>query len=349
MTQISSDAQQILSGAGQGAVDYATSNAPGSKLTSGEARQLLAQYQADPNNVLSAQNITSATTAPVVRPDDLLGIRSQINSELGVDTQTTESLKAAEAARQAELGLQERLTGLRGRAVSLSKITGTQAQERDVSSNEIANLQEGARAAAARLAATKMEAESQFGIRQSEVEYKRNLITQYPGAGITFGDSTESIGNKLDKYQEEVKKDAYKDSLKEQALKLGVDTKGSTKDLEKRIKKTNKQALADAKEERDLKLEAMRADIANTKSTIAERGNKSDTFKPSDNGQVISKINQGISEGFTWEQIANTLAAKGVNVSPGSPADNELRRIHGLEPVGNNYNKSDGDVSMPNF
>jgi cysteinyl-tRNA synthetase len=84
------------------------------------------------------------------------------------------------------------------------------------------------------------------------------LIRETNGkANISYGDSYEEALKKASKYAEEVaeeaKKDAYKDELKKALRDLGKSTSGlSRNELEKKLKKYNKEALAEAKKVSDL-------------------------------------------------------------------------------------------------
>ena len=244
-------------------------------MTPTAATSLVNQYGIDPTQVLSNQNITQTTTAPAPAPDDLLGIRADIYNKQGVNAAQTAYQQAMQAASSASLGLGERLTGLRGRQVSMSKITGTQAQERAVSEGEIDALNESARLAQSDYVAKKGNADEMFQIRNQEIGEKKAIMLQYPGAKVTFGDSMAQVTKKLTKYQDQVAKDEWKSKLKQMALSLGVKTSGSRKELEKRISKTNKKALDNAQAEHDLKMEQGRWDIKKTISDIKHAGDKS--------------------------------------------------------------------------
>jgi hypothetical protein len=280
------------------------------------AAQTLNAVGINPNDVLSAGNIAQTINAPAPAPDDILGIRNQLYEEGGVNAAQQASQAAQVAASQAALGLNQRLTGLAGRAVSLSKITGTQAQERAVSQGEINALNESARLAANDYAAKKSNADDLFQIRNQEISEKKNIMLQFPGAGIAFGDSMEQVTKKLDKYADDQKKDAYKDTLKETALSLGLKTSGSTKDLEKRIRKANAEALNSAKEEHNLRMQGLQADINRTISGIGKGGGNSGGQESLDfsNKGVSNMIDQEVNSGASWQEIAELMEA----VSPNS-------------------------------
>ena len=126
------------------------------------------------------------------------------------------------------------------------------------------------------------------GVKKAETyqtqQRVESIALQYPGAKINKTDDMATVTKKIDDYNrdqekkakkeaEEAKKDAYKDSLKQQLQALGSSTKGlSTNELEKKLKKLNKEALAEAKKLSDLKIKQIEADLANTYSLIGERG-----------------------------------------------------------------------------
>ena len=243
-------------------------------MTPAVATNLVNQYGIDPNQVLSSENINQTINNPTPAPDDLLGIRNQLYADNGVNTAQQAYQTAQQAASSATLGLNERLTGLRGRAVSMSKITGTQAQERAVSQGEIDALNESARLAQADYAAKKGNADELFQIRNQEISEKKAVMLQYPGAKIGFGDSFEQVTKKLTKYQDEVKKQAEKDAFKSALRDLGLKTSGSYKDLEKRLTKAGKEKAAEATKVAAQTWRKNELDIQNTISTIAERDKK---------------------------------------------------------------------------
>jgi len=240
-----------------------------SGMTSSEASQILAQLGINVNDVLSSSNIAQTTSGATPAVDDLLGIRAGLMESTGTNAAYATYQQAMAAAQKASQGLSTGLQQLSNRPVSLSKITGTQAQLREVASNEIQTLQDAANLALQTYQAKKGEAEAQFGIREAEISQKRTLQAQYPGAGIKLTDSFDDAVGKISKYQEKVAKDEYKQKLKAIAMELGITkTKISTKELEKKIAKKNKAALEQAKQAADLDLEYK-------KKQIAELGKKS--------------------------------------------------------------------------
>lgn len=83
----------------------------------------------------------------------------------------------------------------------------------------------------------------------------------------------------------------------------------------------------------------MQKDIADTAESKRrweiEQADKKSTAKPVayNDSEIISVINEAKGAGASWEEIASRLAAKGIDVTQGSLADSELRRLHGLNPV----------------
>ena len=65
----------------------------------------------------------------------------------------------------------------------------------------------------------------------------------------------------------------------------------------------------------------------------AESSRRYNASQNEDEDGIIKMINEAKNAGRSWEQIADTLAGGDIDVGKGSVADNELRRIHGYEPV----------------
>jgi hypothetical protein len=293
-----------------------------------QAKQVTSSLGIDPNAVLSSANVQQTINQPTPAPDDLLGIRKQLYGELGVTGAQTAFDTAQKAYMDRQALLQQDLTNLGGRTVSMSKIVGQQGQAQQVAQNDITNLQNAAVIAQNKLLSAKTEAEAQFAIREKQIVQTQTMMYQYPGANIKYGDSSEKIASKLSKYQEQVKDDAYKQTLKQTAMSLGVKTSGSIKDLEKRISASSEQALADAKAERDLKMEGMRMDIANTKSTIADRN--------------AGGVNTGDVNAYAEAYSSGQITAAGI---PQKIRDDVLK-IAAPVIKQNNQSKLSGDISQ---
>lgn len=221
-----------------------------------------------PSDVYSEANIASSTSGTATAPDDLLGIRNQIYSELGIPDAINQynsqyakllNLQNVSEAQQLSLGNQ---------AVNLNVIRGEQATAQELANYGITAQSRATEVAGNKLNALKTEAMAQYEIRAQRVAETRNLMLQYPKAKLKWGDSIETISSKLADYEDEVAKDAYKKQLKAMAMEMGVSTKGSRKELEKRISKYNKSALRTAKIKSDLEIEAQRLQIAQAKKNL---------------------------------------------------------------------------------
>jgi len=281
----------------------------GVNVDKGDISRIVSAFQVNPGQVYTSSNIANANTNPTHAPDDLLGIRNQIGTELGISglesgyqTAFGELQKAKDLARQQQ-------TAIEGLPQALRVIRGEQAQAGRLASDRITGLSEAAQVAQSALQAAKQEQESRFSIRQSEVEQKRSLILNNPGAGITFGDSIESARAKLQKYEDnkakevekkraEELKSAEKSDLKKMALQLGLKTSGSRKDLEKRIAKKVKE---DEAFDRSLKLSS-----GSGKEDAALEKEKTAFFNEATSlrSNIIEK-KKGWNWGTAWQTMKN--------------------------------------------
>lgn len=231
---ISSDASKVLSGASQGAMAYVTANAPGGKLTSGEAQSLLSQYNASPQAALDAKNISATTANPTPAPDDLLGIRSALSTQLGISDKQAAYESAYSALKNYDLETENAARLINEQQLSTNVLSGQEATARKLRASERLSLANEAEIAQAALIAAREELNTQFGIRSAEVQNMRSLILSNPDAGITFSDTTESARKKIADYNKKVQKAAeekqkedYKDQLKSTLMSLGISTKSS--------------------------------------------------------------------------------------------------------------------------
>ena len=150
----------------------------------------------------SAGNITAAATAPAPRPDDLMNIRSTIYGELGIPTMQQEQQKYYQdvlnydtASEQGQLGImnENKTMGvLRGEAAK-------QSWQRDIGRSSLARSLD---AVNNKLSSAMTEAGDRYNIRAQEVGDVKNLMLQFPDAGIGFGDSTETMAVKVKKSNE---------------------------------------------------------------------------------------------------------------------------------------------------
>ena len=217
-------------------------------------------------NVYSTENITQAVTSPAPTPDlsDPLGIYDYYmgtdamkNAQASVTERQTALQQAQDRARQQQFGLEQA-------PESMARIVGKQARGEQLSNIELQSLAEQLDVAQSAFLAQQTTAKERANIVMSQRDQLTQLITQNPGAGITYKDTIESAASKINKYTEKVQKEAeakakketeaeYKRKLQATAMELGISTKtkkGGTLDisgLEKAIAKKNKQALEEAK------------------------------------------------------------------------------------------------------
>lgn len=285
-----------------------------------------------PSSVYTTSNIQQATTTPVAAPDDLLGIRKQIMGELGVTSQQEQvNQLAQQLAAQRQTGRAQQLA-IQNLPQALNVIRGEQAQAQQISATQEQALAENLNAAQSALAAKTLEAQSQFEIRQNEVQEKKNLMVQYPGAKITFGDSMTAVASKLETYQKQAEKDAYKKELKKMALSLGVKTSGSTKDIEKRISKVNKNARKEAETEAKLKIDQLKLSIASAKNKY-NQGVVDPIAEAFKSYQAMMGTGGGTNTGGTNTGIAYDFSGQGYSVRP----ENQANFYESL--INNNFNK----------
>jgi hypothetical protein len=335
--EISKDAEKLLSGVDQATRDYATANAPGGKLTSGETSRLISAFKA--SNPYSASNVASAMTNPAQSPDynDIYGMRTRINNELGLSAVQKEYQDAIAGLRGYDTGTQAQQTNLEGQVVPLGVIRGEQDTALRQRSLERQSLADKAAILQDRFQAVQNEANTRFNLANQERERTLSLIYQNPSAGITLTDRPDVIASKIErarlteekrvmKIQKEAEENAYKKQLKAALIEVGQKTKGSVKELEKRLRKYNASALAEAKA------------LAKQKSLSGGSG------AAGSNKELLAVANALKLNNNDWGKTANYLADKGYNVSSGSTIDNELRRRNGLNPIVDTPKQTISDV-----
>lgn len=329
MTTVSNDANAVLAGVTPEARAYAIANAQGNKLTSGEAKRLTSEFlsanSGAAGQVYSSGNIAQTTTAPVAAPNlsDPFGLYNYYMN-------TPDITAARESAKTAQAQLLERTKAAREQQQALgqnlqstNRVRGTQQNAQQLATNDIQALSEAYTLAASNVDALTSTAKEKLAIAEQSRNEIKALIAQTGGkAGISYADTYESAVAKAKKYEDKVakdaKKEAYKDELKSQLLALGKKTKGlSTKELEKKLRKYNKNALAEARA------------LAKSKASGSSKEN------------VYSKIDAAFTKsGGDWEKTAKELS-KTMDVSTGSLVDNELRRRFGLAPVDKSVTSTD--------
>lgn len=231
-------------------------------MNTAQANSVLNQYGIDTSNTLSASNIAQTIKRPTAAPDDLLGIREQINYDLGLPAAQKAYQDALAAARGKVNDLNKTSAVMEGQRLNLGVIRGEQAQARTLAAPEIERLQYQSALEQDRLNALTAERDWRVQVAEQNINFVRNLKLQYPGAKVNFGDSMDKIESKIVKYQKDQEDKIYKDELKKQMMSLGLSTKTKkggtmkTKDMEKAVSKYNKEAAKYAKEQAKMKTES---------------------------------------------------------------------------------------------
>jgi len=211
----------------------------GNKINPTEMTALGQAFNITPKAVYGSNNISNAQSNPAPRPDDLLGIRKQVYAEQGIPDLNAQYQNAYTDYLKYQDTLDAQQNALEGQTVGLNVIRGEQAQAQRLGAQTLSAKARGLEALGSRLTAAKQEASDIFGIRSEEVQFKRNLILQYPGAKIKFGDSVDSAASKIAKYTSKEKiKDLYMTTF-------GSTGKGmSSSTMEKKLKSKAKKDSA---------------------------------------------------------------------------------------------------------
>lgn len=131
------------------------------------------------------------------------------------------------------------------------------------------------------------------------------------------------------KYQGSVASE-YKNLLSEQDRRQGVisDYIKTWAGTYGAIAKGEQMALEGMKEEYTMEM-----DIASKRASASKKAGGSGTGGTYTEQEIRQAINEGFAKKESWETIAQTLAGNGIDVSSGSVADNELRRLHGDDAI----------------
>lgn len=228
------------------------------------------------SDVFKAPNIAQTVNQPAqLNLGDLLGVRSRLEEELGYKTAQQDLLNAKEALSAYDIGSQQQQSAIGQRLVPMEVLRGEQATAGEQRAIGRQSLVSEFQAKSDLMSALGSQLETRFGIYQQQRDELANLMTQAPGAGITFTDTIETAAQKLGAYQEKTRKeqedadrkrleeerayakkqreDEYNAQLKATARELGLSLKTkkggtmNTKQLEEAIGKKNKEALAEAK------------------------------------------------------------------------------------------------------
>jgi len=198
----------------------------GGKLSSGELQTFLTKYglKSPAQQAYSADNIAAASTAPAPRPDDLMNIRSQIYNELGIPQLQTEyqnlykqlsdyNTAALQKLNTYDTETEQGQQGIMNQPKAMGVLRGEAAQQADQRALERSALAREVETASTTLAnqldvlknklsMSTTEADERYNLRANEVNDVKQLMLQFPDAGIGFGDSTETMAEKIRKSNE---------------------------------------------------------------------------------------------------------------------------------------------------
>lgn len=290
-----------------------------------------------PDEVYSADNVEKALTEPIKMPSDLLGLKQSLYAQYGIPELESKANQAYQALTQFNQNTIEQLNQAQDQLLGMNKITGIQSKisrDRGIQQQGLASTYS---ALANQYQTALARAQDEYRTLASEWEQKNQLRLQFPGAKISATDSMDEALNKIAKY---AKKQAEDEAFERMyGVRLSDRPKGMSKrewkrKLKKRLKKSREfQAFKE-----QLEIEKLQAAIESTRALTAQRLRsaqpKEETFDPRNTVHISQLINQAYQAGESWQDIADTLDALGVDISPGSYTDNKLRRLFG-EPEDN--------------
>ena len=217
-------------------------------------------YAPSASNVYSPANVQQTMTAPQAPPNysDPFGLYNYYYNTPDVVAARKDVNDLNSQLAQFKTDTTNQQNYLENQTIAQPVITGEQANQLRLRGAQQSGIADALLAKQSYLDTATTNANNLYQIAQGERTKLQDLITQTGGkAGISYADSYENAVKKADTYikkeAEDAKKAAYKSELKAQLLSLGKNTKGlSTKELEKKLKKYNKSAVAEAKKNADL-------------------------------------------------------------------------------------------------
>ena len=301
--------------------------------------------------VYGADNINAAVTSPTGPPNlnDPMGIYDFYTGGQDVKDAQLKAQQDAGALAKAQSTAEARQLAIEQQPLEgMNFILGEQSRAGQLDAQQISALARSAgvsqSAAAAILATAKEKADIALGARNQLTQ----LITNNPGAGITYTDTPESASvkmetfrineekrldakraellNQAEKKDKESAKDREKQDLKDQAMALGLKTKGSRNELRKRIAKAAKKDKKTQDMIDDLKLQQARKDLA--KPYYAPEGEKElkSTYSDTEQNRMME---EALAGGDNWGDIKATFQALGIPVDAGTHMDDYLKNKFG--------------------
>jgi len=276
-------------------------------IVSQDIAGVTAGFQALPtptaSSVYGADNINAAVTSPTGAPNlnDPMGIYDFYTGGQDVKDAQLKAQQDAGALAKAQSTAEARQLAIEQQPLEgMNFILGEQSRAGQLDAQQISALARSAGVSQSAAAAILATAKEKAGIALDSRSELTQLITNNPGAGITYMDTPESAARKMETYnQEQIKiaedkraellkqaekkdkesaKDKQKQDLKDQAMALGLKTSGSRNELRKRIAKAAKEDKKKQDIIDDLKLQQARKSLSGsggsggTKSDLTTEG-----------------------------------------------------------------------------
>jgi len=264
-------------------------------------------------DVYSSDNIAQAVTTPTAKLDlsDPLGIYDYYLKGADVTAAQSQYQKDLSALAKTKATAQSRQLAIEQNPLEgMQYIVGAQSRAGQLDAAQISAMSDALGVSQSALLAAKETARDKANIALEQRGQLTSLITQYPGAKITYYDTIDSAAKKIEKYTEEQEKKAYKDELKKQLISLGKSTKGlSTKELEKKLKKYNKNAIAQAESRAE---QEWNMKVAQFNKSMSDGGLSDTEIKTKNENSIYSAISSlprgtdGLTNPNDWKPLLNS-------------------------------------------
>ena len=259
--------------------------------------------------VYSSANVSSALSNPVSAPDlsdpyglydyymnsaEIKAAKEQVSGFQNQINQTNQALRTTTTALQNQNAAAQGTTG-----ASINLIGKQVGRARELTSNELSALGENYNAAVANLNTYQTDASNRYQIAQGERSLLQSLITSTGGkAGISYTDSYEKALKKATDY---TKKQSEKDAIKELYMNtFGSSGKGlSTKEMEKKLKKSAKSTKEYEKQVKSLSLQTSQLNLQKLQTEI-NKLKEANTYNPAN----------------AYSNSSNSSAGSGTDQSP---------------------------------
>ncbi len=225
-------------------------------MNTSQAGAVLNQYGIDPTQALTSTNVVNTLTRPTAAPDDLLGIRGQLNYDLGL---TAEQNKLNELKAQ----YYKAPSVIEGQRLNMSVLRGETGLAQDKLSASIQSQADTVNSLTS-------ERDYRMGIAEKNLDFTKQLKLQYAGAGINYGDSMDTVEKKLVTYNDNLKSEKKKEAYKTALIELGLKANGSMKDLEKRLTKAGKDKKKKADATADMAIATSQAALDKARAEISK-------------------------------------------------------------------------------